>query len=51
MQVARKVSTEVRFPSPREALRSGGEGLGVGGCITTQQTMVSTTLFRLSNTP
>ena len=26
-------STALGFPSPHEAQRSGGEGLGVGGCI------------------
>jgi hypothetical protein len=57
MQVARKVSTELPLP-PRSAAewRGGGGGggvvgEGVGGCITTQQTTVSTILFRLSSTP
>jgi hypothetical protein len=31
MQAARQVSTEVQFPSPREAQRSGGGGVRGGG--------------------
>ena len=33
MRLVREGGTALGFPSPHEAERSGGEGLGVGGCI------------------